>query len=72
MKKQYLDGIDVVYWINLDRAKDRKEHMEKNVINDEIFEDKKVIRLKPLHNSFLMTKAQKTKVAYCLCSQVVK
>jgi GR25 family glycosyltransferase involved in LPS biosynthesis len=48
MEKQYLDGIDVVYWINLDRAKDRKEHMEKNVINDEVFKDKKVIRLKAI------------------------
>ena len=48
MEKQYLDGIDVVYWINLDRAKDRKEHMEKNVINDDIFKDKEVIRLKAI------------------------
>jgi GR25 family glycosyltransferase involved in LPS biosynthesis len=48
MEKQYLDGIDVVYWINLDRAKDRREHMEKNVIIDEIFDDKKVIRLKAI------------------------
>jgi GR25 family glycosyltransferase involved in LPS biosynthesis len=44
MEGNYLDGIDVVYWINLDRAKDRQEHMEKNVLNDEIFKDKKVIR----------------------------
>jgi len=29
MNKKYLDGIDVIYWINLDRATDRKIKMEK-------------------------------------------
>jgi len=40
----YLDGIDVIYWINLDRAKDRKQHME-NIFKDEIFKNKKIIRI---------------------------
>uniref|UniRef100_A0A6C0D3V1 Glycosyl transferase family 25 domain-containing protein n=1 Tax=viral metagenome TaxID=1070528 RepID=A0A6C0D3V1_9ZZZZ len=41
-----LDGIDIIYWINLDRAKDRRKHMEKNVLNDDIFKNKKVVRIK--------------------------
>jgi hypothetical protein len=31
---KYMDGIDVIYWINLDRSIDRRNHMEK------IFQDK--------------------------------
>lgn len=29
MENNYLDGIDVVYWINLDRSQERRENMEK-------------------------------------------
>lgn len=43
-----LDGIDIVYWINLDRAKDRCKHMEKNVLNDDMFKHKKVVRIKAI------------------------
>jgi GR25 family glycosyltransferase involved in LPS biosynthesis len=42
---QYLNGIDVVYWINLDRATDRKKQMEK-VLQDPIFNTTKNIRIK--------------------------
>ena len=45
MSLDYLDGIDVIYWINLDRAKERKKHME-NIFKDEIFKNKKIIRIK--------------------------
>ena len=27
--KDYLDGIDVIYWINLERSQDRRKNMEK-------------------------------------------
>jgi GR25 family glycosyltransferase involved in LPS biosynthesis len=44
-EKDYLDGIDVIYWINLDRAKDRHKHMT-DLFKDDIFKNKKVIRKK--------------------------
>ena len=44
MNKRYLDGIDVIYWINLDRATDRKEKMEK-LFQDPVFEGIKIIRI---------------------------
>jgi GR25 family glycosyltransferase involved in LPS biosynthesis len=47
MSVDYLDGIDVIYWINLNRAKDRKKHME-NIFKDEIFKNKKIIRIKAI------------------------
>jgi hypothetical protein len=37
MANHYLSGIDVVYWINLDRAPDRKNEMEK-MFQDKCFE----------------------------------
>jgi GR25 family glycosyltransferase involved in LPS biosynthesis len=45
MEKDYLDGIDVIYWINLDRAKDRYKHMT-DLFKDDIFKNKKIIRKK--------------------------
>jgi GR25 family glycosyltransferase involved in LPS biosynthesis len=41
----YLDGIDVIYWINLDRSTDRRKHME-NMFKDPVFNGKKIIRIK--------------------------
>ena len=35
-KNTMLEGIDIVYWINLDRAKERQSHM-KNILTDEAF-----------------------------------
>jgi mannosyltransferase OCH1-like enzyme len=40
----YLDGIDVIYWINLDRSTDRREHMEKMFL-DPVFNGKTIIRI---------------------------
>ena len=45
MEKDYLDGIDVIYWINLDRAKDRHKYMT-DLFKDKIFKNKKIIRKK--------------------------
>lgn len=42
--KDYLDGIDVIYWINLDRSPDRRERME-TMFKDPVFEGKKIIRI---------------------------
>lgn len=39
----YLDGIDIIYYINLERSKDRKKHMEK-VFKDNVFHNKKIVR----------------------------
>jgi len=36
MKHNYLDGIDIIYWINLDRSPDRKINME-NMFQDDVF-----------------------------------
>jgi GR25 family glycosyltransferase involved in LPS biosynthesis len=44
-EKDYLDGIDVIYWINLDRAKDRHKYMT-GLFKDKIFKNKKIIRKK--------------------------
>ena len=40
----YLDGIDVIYWINLDRSVDRRQRMEK-MFEDPVFAQKKIIRI---------------------------
>jgi GR25 family glycosyltransferase involved in LPS biosynthesis len=34
--KKHLDGVDIIYWINLERSKDRKNNMEK-MLKDEAF-----------------------------------
>jgi GR25 family glycosyltransferase involved in LPS biosynthesis len=42
---KYLDGIDIIYWINLDRSKVRRDNM-KQMLKDEVFEgipDKRII-----------------------------
>ena len=33
----YLDGVDIIYWINLDRSKDRRNYME-NLLQDDVFQ----------------------------------
>ena len=40
----YLDGIDAIYWINLDRSVDRRQRMEK-MFEDPVFAEKKIIRI---------------------------
>lgn len=42
--KDYLDGIDVIYWINLDRSTDRRQRME-TMFKDPVFKGKKIIRV---------------------------
>jgi len=43
-QKKYLDGVDVIYWINLDRSPDRKKSMEE-MFEDQEFDGKKIIRI---------------------------
>jgi GR25 family glycosyltransferase involved in LPS biosynthesis len=40
----YLDGIDILYWINMDKATERHQHM-KSVFKDDIFKNKKIERI---------------------------
>ena len=40
----YLEGIDVIYWINLDRSLDRQKRMKK-MFKDPVFKGKKIIRI---------------------------
>uniref|UniRef100_A0A6C0B713 Glycosyl transferase family 25 domain-containing protein n=1 Tax=viral metagenome TaxID=1070528 RepID=A0A6C0B713_9ZZZZ len=42
--RDYLEGIDVIYWINLDRSKDRRKRMKK-MFKDPAFNGKKIIRI---------------------------
>lgn len=42
--KDYLGGIDVIYWINLDRSVDRRQRME-TMFKDPVFAGKKIIRI---------------------------
>ena len=75
--KDYLDGIDIIYWINLDRAKDRQHHMNK-IFKDNIFKNKKIIRNKAidykdknLTNKFTTTAIRMKEPEYaCLLSHL--
>ena len=40
----YLDGIDIIYWMNLPKAKERKKYMEK-ILEDDIFTNTKIERI---------------------------
>jgi GR25 family glycosyltransferase involved in LPS biosynthesis len=42
--KKYLDGIDVIYWINLDRSIDRRANME-SMFRDPVFAGIPIIRI---------------------------
>jgi GR25 family glycosyltransferase involved in LPS biosynthesis len=41
---KYMDGIDIIYWINLDRSIDRRNHMEK-VFQDPVFQNIQIERM---------------------------
>jgi len=41
---RYLDGVDVIYWINLDRSHDRRQRMEQ-MFKDPVFKGKKIVRV---------------------------
>jgi GR25 family glycosyltransferase involved in LPS biosynthesis len=43
-EKNYMDGVDVIYWINLDRSPERRENTEK-VLSDPVFQDIPKIRI---------------------------
>jgi len=43
-ESNYMEGLDVIYWINLDRSKERREKMLK-VLNDDVFRDVPKIRV---------------------------
>jgi len=43
-EKNYMDGVDVIYWINLDRSPERRENTEK-VLADPVFQDIPKIRI---------------------------
>jgi GR25 family glycosyltransferase involved in LPS biosynthesis len=43
-KDGYLDGIDVIYYINLDRSIERQNHMER-ILNDSIFDNIPTFRI---------------------------
>jgi GR25 family glycosyltransferase involved in LPS biosynthesis len=43
-KKDYIDGVDVIYWINLDRSPDRRQRMEQ-MFKDPVFKGKKIVRV---------------------------
>lgn len=42
--KNYLDGVDIIYWINLDRSPDRRTHME-NILKEPEFKHVKNQRI---------------------------
>jgi len=44
-KKGFIDGIDVIYWINLDRATERRQRMEEMLKDDALSEVKKILRV---------------------------
>ena len=44
-KNDYLNGIDIIYWINLDKATDRRKHME-TIFKDNVFNNIKIERIK--------------------------
>ena len=43
-KNDYLNGIDIIYWINLDRATNRKIHME-TIFKDNVFNNLRIERI---------------------------
>jgi len=43
-EKNYMDGVDVIYWINLDRSLERRENTEK-VLADPVFQDIPKVRI---------------------------
>ena len=50
-----MEGVDVIYWINLKRAKERRKHMEK-VLSDPAFDSVQKIRFNAVDASHAMKK----------------
>lgn len=66
-----MDGIDVIYWINLDRSQDRRQRMNQ-VFQDPIFNGVEIIRfsaidcaIEDLDKYISNTDRPQTKVEYC-------
>jgi GR25 family glycosyltransferase involved in LPS biosynthesis len=80
--KNYLDGVNNIYWINLDRSPERRTNMEKMFKND-VFNNKKIVRISGvdgkspninsiLSNHFVKMKDEFTKTEYsCLLSHLI-
>jgi len=76
-KPRFLDGIDCIYWINLDRSTDRNKNMEK-MFTDPIFSGKPIQRINAvdgkIHDTDEMIKSKKrrnTNLEYaCLLSHL--
>lgn len=74
---QYLDGIDCIYWINLDRSIDRKQKMEE-MFSDIIFLGKPIQRIEAidgktctLHDKIKMKNKRNSNLEYaCLLSHL--
>lgn len=81
LKNNYLDGIDVIYWINLDKSTERKQKME-NVFTDPIFSNIPTHRISAvngkckniksiLNNNFINMSNQYSNIEYsCLLSHL--
>jgi len=74
----YLKGIDIIYWINLDRSKDRYKHMV-NLFNNDEFNNIQIERVSahdgkfpnPIYNKLNLTYKQKNDFEYaCLTSHL--
>jgi len=77
-KKDFIDGIDSIYWINLERSKDRKKTMEE-MFQDPIFFGKPIHRIEavdgksddPIYDKFIAKSFKNTKLEYaCLLSHL--
>jgi GR25 family glycosyltransferase involved in LPS biosynthesis len=75
--KDFLDGVDSIYWINLERSKDRKEKMEK-LFQDDVFFGKPIQRIEAVdgksdvvYDKLEMKRKRNTKLEYaCLLSHL--
>jgi GR25 family glycosyltransferase involved in LPS biosynthesis len=76
---KYLNGIDIIYWINLDRSKDRRISME-NMFGDKVFENIPQQRIsaydgkknpKSVYNKLVIDRRKQSNTEYaCLLSHL--
>lgn len=73
----YMEGIDIIYWINMEKSKDRKISME-NMFTDDCFKNKKIERINAVNGNEVnvfdylnITQKQKSNSEYgCLLSHL--
>jgi len=73
----FMNGIDIIYWINLEKSKDRKTSME-NMFTDDCFKNTKIQRMNAINgnqinifNYININKKQKSNAEYgCLLSHL--